>query len=249
MSSVVELKFTGVGAYRNALGQFMRGGNYSGLEQLNQQLAMKVQQQAVRNISIKRPSVSTGRLRKAIADPRNIKSTRYGFEVGVWSFLNASNAKYWRTIEEGSVEAWSTAPSEEQISGRGGMVGMILKGVWGESIEDFRQTRWGQVAVAGEPFTFHGESRGGKLRPGWNRYESLLEQWQDEDGEGSKPRFTSMIKREITPVRYMSRAFIQNREYIEGEYLKWMRSTYPDMKIVPGGVLAKGLRFNRTRGY
>jgi len=68
----------------------------------------------------KRPSVSTGRLLKVTADPRNYifdqTNQTFGFSFGIPRYLNASIAKYWRTIEEGSGRVWKHPFKGTQIA-------------------------------------------------------------------------------------------------------------------------------------
>jgi hypothetical protein len=102
----------------------------------------------------KRPeSVRTGRLEVATADDRNITYDKSGFGVGVEAWLDKSDAKYWRQLEEGF--------TEHALSGREfyGMFGATLTGGW-------RRFASGRQPTAGQPLTYVGqEYRTGKFLP------------------------------------------------------------------------------------
>jgi len=66
--------------------------------------------------SLVRDEASTGRLKRAILDPRNRSADQFGFGVGDVDFLDNSEAKYWRAIEQGTTH----------------FVGRKLTGVWGD---------------------------------------------------------------------------------------------------------------------
>lgn len=55
---------------------------------------------------IKRPRDSTGRLANVTADSGNRTVAKTYWRVGIPGFLNRSQAKYWRTIEEGSLSTF-----------------------------------------------------------------------------------------------------------------------------------------------
>jgi hypothetical protein len=74
-----------------------------------------------------RKGASTGRLKEALLDPRNRSADQFGFAVGNVDYLDTSQAKYWRAIEQGTSY----------------FVGKMITGVWG------RKT--------GGPFTPFGE--------------------------------------------------------------------------------------------
>lgn len=75
----------------------------------HEQLARKVQDAVVKELKggIKRKSTKSGRLEKVTADENNIVANALQWGVGVDEFLNKSTAKYWRTIDEGSLHVWS----------------------------------------------------------------------------------------------------------------------------------------------
>lgn len=56
-----------------------------------------------------RASASTGRLLRATLDDKNVVVTKEFVGVGVPDWLDRSQAKYWRTFEEGSAAVWSHA--------------------------------------------------------------------------------------------------------------------------------------------
>lgn len=91
------------GQFMSGIGEFLRR---------NQELADDVQAQVVANIRATiaargRAAASTNRLVKVTASPQNQKATIGRVQVGIPSFLERSEAKYWRTIEEGSAETWA----------------------------------------------------------------------------------------------------------------------------------------------
>ena len=103
------------------------------------------------NTGFKRPSVSTGRLMRATADKQNIQSTPFRIRVGIPSFLDHSQAKYWRTIESGSASAWKKRP----------FTSLELVGYFGGTL-----SRWGiKGPHGGKPFTLPGGATGGKFIP------------------------------------------------------------------------------------
>jgi hypothetical protein len=80
-----------------------------------------------------RKSVSSGRMDAATLDPRNFQQTRTGWGIGVPSFLDNSQAKYWRQIEEGTSVH----------------VGRKIKGVWGQPLGPWRG-EWYGIAGPGD---------------------------------------------------------------------------------------------------
>lgn len=127
-------------------------------------LAQEAQANVVSNIesSIKRRSVSTGRLARVTADPKNRYADQFGFGVGVIDFLDKSMAKYWRSFEEGPAKAWADTPG-----GASTMVGMQLRGRFGGTIIGWRATATPgpqPQPLAGAPWG----AAGGKLRWMWS---------------------------------------------------------------------------------
>lgn len=143
---------------RNQLGQFTAGANQYGQAVA---IAQDIQGEVVQRMrgSFLRPGVSTGRLMRATADPKNrYVPDGWHVAVGIPDFLDKSEAKYWRTIEEGSAEAW-----------RRSFIGMELHGRFGTQLTgEWRTGNWGRYPVAGAPWSRKGGSDG-KFRPlgGW----------------------------------------------------------------------------------
>jgi hypothetical protein len=102
---------------------------------------------------LKRPGVSSGRLEKALANPENRTYSTFGWGVGNIDYLDRSEAKYWRMIEEGSAGIYG---------GGRGMIGQKIYGVWGGSIQGYYENRWGLQPRAGGPWRTAAEN--GKLR-------------------------------------------------------------------------------------
>lgn len=84
----------------------------------NRQLAVELADSMAEHLqeSLVRDKASTGRLRAALLDPRNRSADQFGFGVGNVDFLDNSQAKYWRAIEQGTTH----------------FVGKRITGVWGE---------------------------------------------------------------------------------------------------------------------
>lgn len=153
----------GVGTVRGAGGRFIPRDTGAIVKAMDQ-LAQEAQANVVANIesSITRRSVSTGRLAKVTARQENRYADQFGFGVGVISFLDKSEAKYWRSFEEGSAKAWSETPG-----GRSSMVGLQLRGRFGGSIMGWKATR----TPGPQPQPLAGPqwgAMGGKLRWYWS---------------------------------------------------------------------------------
>lgn len=161
---------------------------------------------------ILRPSVSTGRLEQVTASPDNYifdqTNQTFGFSFGVPRFLNESQAKYWRTQEEGSKVVW-----------RHPFVGTKLAGKWGETIVGFYENRWGTVPMAGAPFSRSGAGSGGKLRP-------VSTAWAQEHLKG---KTLATVHREIRPMNAYADAW---REHVTSQRFRdvWAKAFY-------GGVI------------
>lgn len=84
----------------------------------NEKLARQFQSKVIDEVSVFNRRPSTGRLRKAMESNRNIfvddSGQSWGF--GNVNYLNRSQARYWRTIDEGSAATFK----------RGGMIGMKI---------------------------------------------------------------------------------------------------------------------------
>lgn len=100
--------------------------------------------------SVRRPDVATGRLAEATLDEQNFFSTPEGFTVGVPSFLNRSQAKYWRQIEHGTAIH----------------VGREIYGVWGRRFSgEWHAAKYGRYPGTNPPYTLHGQGDGEKFQP------------------------------------------------------------------------------------
>lgn len=144
--------YIGSSVMRNALGQFVpnvqRDVAVIGAD-LAKGLAESIA--AAAKESMLRPGVSTGRLQKAILDRRNRIGTQFGYGVGRPEFLDRSEAKYWRQIDQGYT----------------GHLGREIRGVFGGSLTGALggQSRYGLYPIAGAPFTAIGQGAGGRLLP------------------------------------------------------------------------------------
>jgi len=120
----------------------------------NKLLSEVVQFQVVAYMSnhgFKRKAVSTGRLLRVTADPKNRYASAFRLGVGVPHYLDTSQAKYWRTIEEGSAQAWKKRP----------FTSLELTGIFGATLSG-----WGAKGPRGGPkFTLPGGATGGKFIP------------------------------------------------------------------------------------
>lgn len=131
---------------RGAMGRYTEWIHHQ--RQENQSMAEQYQRYVVKNMraGIRRPKVSTGRLLRVTGSTGNIGHSDDWWGVGNAMYLDRSQAKYWRTIEEGSARAWKRS-----------FIGDPLVGVFGETMLDGRR--------AGPPFTRAGANRAGKFRP------------------------------------------------------------------------------------
>lgn len=204
----------GRGGVRDARGRFIQM-NDARLEfrAFNQRMARTVQSYVVENMasSIQRRNVSSGRLLAVTASPKNIEVDDFHFGVGVENYLNNSMAKYWRTIEEGSLQAWGDTPG-----GRASFVGMELTGLWGANIGRVTPDR-----VYGKgPWYRHSPRRGDKFVPkGRFKMQSTSERgfgsWRfakfkgGAGGKKGQPNFvrTTTVKNEIQPHHDYADAF------------------------------------------
>lgn len=109
----------------------------------NKRSALALQADVVENVlgSIQRRAVSSGRLARVTGDRRNVFWTESGFGVGIEDYLDKSEAKYWRQIEEGTDVH----------------VGREIRGVFGGTLAGPRR--------GGSPLTSFGQDYGGKFIP------------------------------------------------------------------------------------
>lgn len=126
------------------------------LREANDDLALYLQNEVVKAFERgripTRRDVSTGRLRNALMNRKNVVIRPFGFGVGVPSWLNRSQAKYWRQIDRGS-----TVHVERHN---------LYIGIWGGT----RTNRWsggrtGRWMVPGAPYSATGDNRSGKFLP------------------------------------------------------------------------------------
>lgn len=114
----------------------------------NRRIATVTQAYVVRYMTqnYRRPGVATGRLARVTAMPENVYATAFVIGVGNPSHLDKSEAKYWRTIEEGSAATWK----------KRSFLSLDLLGVFGATINGRH---------AGPRYTLPGQATGGKFRP------------------------------------------------------------------------------------
>lgn len=179
---------------RDALGRYVSA--QAQLVAQNREGAEQVQALVVQNIaaSIKRKKVSTDRLINASAADGNRAAARgqdykSGFAVGIPAHMDRSTARYWRTIEEGSEVTWKA---------RGGMTGLELRGMFGDSIAGLTVTSWGSRALAGPKFTLPGGGTGGKIVP-WSKKAVKKFNKKASKGGGGKDPLLMVVKHEIQP--------------------------------------------------
>lgn len=137
---------------------------------------------------LRRPGVSSGRLRSALLDPRNRAVDKQAYGVGKPRFLDKSEAKYWRQIDQGYA----------------GHVGREIRGVFGGSLSGAYggRSRFGPYPLAGPSFTAIGEGSGGRLLPlGPRQARARLGK-----GSGRRP-VKGIIRRPISPEKYFRRGW------------------------------------------
>lgn len=147
----VVLREKGIGRARDVRGRFI-ARDVTALRSEMTMLAERAQANVVANIASRlvRPNASTGRLEKVTASSRNrvVQRDGLGFGVGVIDYLDKSEAKYWRTIEEGSKKVWGERGKS--------MVGMEIHGKFGAEIVGWRDSSWGPRPKAGPPWNVQG---------------------------------------------------------------------------------------------
>jgi hypothetical protein len=178
-----------------------------------------IQREASQNARTRlaRQKASTGRLSRAVADPKNVRmifrgGKPVGFAVGLTGYLNsdASHVKYyWRAIEEGSA----------RMVGRtmGGPLGL---GTWGGGIPVPGQggrTSYPPPVMAGGPYNV--DIQGGKFLPlGWY------------DAAGATPKEAGVkpfvIQRAIEAHRYYERAWEDSKTpaAMEKAFMNWAKA-------------------------
>lgn len=112
MTELVKIAFdmSEVANLRNKLGQFTSEG-IGAQRSRNETVALNLQAEVVQRMKNrisfgKRASASTGRLLYATAASGNRRFDTWSMGVGVPKFLDSTQAKYWRTFEEGSLAVW-----------------------------------------------------------------------------------------------------------------------------------------------
>jgi len=124
------------------------------MSQYYDRLAKEINEVAVEEFkkTRRRGLVATGRLEKALTDERNmfVPGSKDALFVGVPSFLDNSQAKYWRQIEEGS-----------SIH-----LGRPIYGVWGDRLSrGWAPAKDGKYALVSPPYVGHGRGEGQKFQP------------------------------------------------------------------------------------
>ncbi len=155
--------------------------------------------------SSRRPNVSTHRLESALLDDRNILIRQDSFYAGYPAFLDKSNAKYWRQIEEGYA----------------GHVGRRIYGVWGGSLTGGWATSsaGNRYALAGPAYTAHRYGAGGKFQPlstlpadaTVGRTKRRHQAAADRGHAGGSVNYGGRISRPIAAEDYYSKAFMRFR--------------------------------------
>lgn len=141
-----------------------------------------------------RPRVSTGRLQAALLDRRNRFAAKEGYGVGRPEFLDKSEAKYWRQIDQGF----------------SGHVGREIRGIFGNRATNvYKTAASGPYMVPGGQFTAIGAGAPiGKLYPlGKKSAYRLLANAKRSGRLRGRPRVESTIEQPIDPQRYFKRGW------------------------------------------
>lgn len=193
-------RWNNIAQIRSVAGRFT--SMQSQFAEANRRLATECQANAVEALraSIVRPNVSTERLETAVAAAGDRYSDQFEWGVGVSAFLDQSQAKYWRTIEEGTLAVWKHP-----------FTGTILRGTWGGSIAGSYTNRWGVVPRGGPPIPVAAggkfipvpERKGGRsvYRPGTRGYQSAEKRIGHAQG--------SVVGKEIEPHLFFRKGFEQ----------------------------------------
>lgn len=169
------------GALRNPDGTFtsFQGNVATANQRLVIELADAV---AARQLaSLVRPGVSSGRLQAALLDRRNRFASKEGYGVGRPEFLDQSQAKYWRQIDQGFA----------------GHKGREIRGIFGATLIGGGPESRG---VAGPAFTGIGAEgqRGGRL---------LTSGYSKLRPRGGERGVRGVIKKAIAPQQYFKRGW------------------------------------------
>ncbi len=159
----------------------------------------------------KRPNVSTGRLVNALIDERNVFISEDSFFVGVPSFMDHSQAKYWRQIDQGTTVH----------------LGQYLMGVWGDSLSGGRATgATGEYYLAGPAYTMHKSSgSGGKFQPASAFTGGTIERPRMKQGKHFRGQ-TATRSQARPSAAYISKP-ITAEHYYNRAYLKYTRTNRP----------------------
>lgn len=183
---------------RDARGHFTTFQNE--LYHINLKLALELQEMMAERLEASRvPSrrgVASGRLEAAILDRRNRFVHNFGFGVGVISWLDKSEAKYWRAIEVGTRQ----------------FVGNKLPfGIWGSTLTGAYGGRssFGPYPLAGPPWSATGAQRDGRLRPMGKTYayRHLVASGMARRDAFKASRARAVIQRPIEAHHYMHGAW------------------------------------------
>lgn len=197
---------------RDLQGKFVAlNGHLAGL---NARQAEMLVERMVTNLqeSLLRPGVSTKRLETALKDQENRVSDRFGFGAGKISFLDRSQAKYWRAIELGSTAH----------------LGRTITGVWGESMSGrtARGGAYGPYPLAGPAYTPFGANSSGRLIPMTRKqaYGVLRKAGYARRGAGSANSTRGVIHEPIRAHLYMRKAYQWSRtnyaRAVQDEFVK-----------------------------
>lgn len=181
-------------------GRFAGAYIQTDLAEVNRRLARELANHTaeVMQAGLKRPKVSTKRLYHALKDPGNRYSDQFGFGVGDPQFLDRSEAKYWRQIDQGFT----------------GHMGREITGVWGESLTGaWREARSGPYPLAGEPITQFGANNQGRLIPMGRKWAlRRLRKGAGLGTRGARNKFTAftrgVINNPIEPQSYFEEAWM-----------------------------------------
>lgn len=166
------------------------------LEQ-NERMAKELQAEAVKTLKkgTLRPKVQTGRLARATAAPENRYADKLTWGVGLPDWLDQSEAKYWRTIDEGSATVW-----KHKFAGTFYYVNKSK--AFGRSLGGYGDN----FSLAGPKYERAGAGVGGILRPMVRAHaEEIIA------NNGVAPRWLGKvyITKEIAPQDYYNKAFAQ----------------------------------------
>lgn len=139
----VQIKGSTVGKVRDVRGRYIGRESKDVMRTEFMNLAYRGQAEVLTRMTsrYKRPATVTQRLQRATGDRRNRVYNEQGFGVGVERWLDRSEAKYWRTIEEGTLKAWGRP-----------FAGTELRGKFGGAYLGFRESSWGRRPTGGAPW-------------------------------------------------------------------------------------------------